>query len=559
MRLLFCLIIPILIISFSLGSCSRHSDAWAKLNAAEAILDDQPETALSLLQSIDTSKLSGEDEKARYALLTLCSLDDNRIRLTDTVMAASAVEYYSRKGTPEQIMKSLLFQGRTFRYLGKDEDAMTSYIKALEPKNQVADSLLVASLLVGQGHIYNELYNHKKALNNYLEAASIYDKKDKRISELRTLYKALSSSMRINYKQKADSIFGLIKAKRPNCNYDFKNYDSFNLNYYVTFGYDSLINDEIELLVSNGDMNDDTLVEIAGAYSHLGEHQKALEYFQQIDTAAVKNSLRLLAYASDIYANVGRYKEAYDYNIAFYVKIDSADLKLYNSDILFLENKHNLELSALKEKNMRENVVAWSTAALLLLCSVIIYIRYRFVAFRKRKQLELENQKLINENLELQIAQLNEESERLKEILDNKKSLPEQVIKVLQERTKLLNSILAHEIKPAGSSKNNPRQLIEELLRDKDRFMDTNRLAFTASNPEFIAYFEHYGLTTNEINHVCLYALGLNGKEIGIYTNRKRHYIISSEIRHKLSLDEHATNLGPYIRNILDTTPAICN
>ena len=164
MRLLFCLIIPILIISFSLGSCSRHSDAWAKLNAAEAILDDQPETALSLLQSIDTSKLSGEDEKARYALLTLCSLDDNRIRLTDTVMAASAVEYYSRKGTPEQIMKSLLFQGRTFRYLGKDEDAMTSYIKALEPKNQVADSLLVASLLVGQGHIYNELYNHNDSV-----------------------------------------------------------------------------------------------------------------------------------------------------------------------------------------------------------------------------------------------------------------------------------------------------------------------------------------------------------------------------------------------------------
>lgn len=535
-----------------MGSCSRHSDAWAKLNAAEAILDDQPETALSLLQSIDTSKLSGEDEKARYALLTLCSLDDNRIRLTDTVMAASAVEYYSRKGTPEQIMKSLLFQGRTFRYLGKDEDAMTSYIKALEPKNQVADSLLVASLLVGQGHIYNELYNHKKALNNYLEAAFIYDKKDKRISELRTLYKALSSSMRINDKQKADSIFGLIKAKRPNCNYDFKNYDSFNLNYYVTFGYDSLINDEIELLVSNGDMNDDTLVEIAGAYSHLGEHQKALEYFQQIDTAAVKNSLRLLAYASDIYANIGRYKEAYDYNVAFYVKMDSADLKLYNSDILFLENKHNLELSALKEKNMRENVVAWSTAALILLCSVIIFIRYRFVAFRKRKQLELEN-------LELQIAQLNEESEHLKKVLENQKGLPEPVIKVLQERTKLLNSILAHEIKPAGSSKNNPRQLIEELLRDKDRFMDTNRLAFTASNPEFIAYFEHYGLTTKEINYVCLYALGLNGKEIGIYTNRKRHYIISSEIRSKLSLDEHATNLGPYIRQILDTTPAICN
>lgn len=449
-------------------------------------------------------------------------------------------------------MTSLLLQGRTYENFGNDEAAMMSYIKALELREKVSDSLLVSCILIDQGLIFAELYKNQNALNNYLEAASIYDKKDKRISEVRTLYKALSSAIRINDKQKADSIFALIKNKRPISGYDFNHIDSFDLNYYVKFGYDSLINDEIELLVSNGDMNDDTLVEIAGAYSHLGEHQKALEYFQQIDTAAVKNSLRLLAYASDIYANVGRYKEAYDYNIAFYVKMDSADLKLYNSDILFLENKHNLELTALKEKNKRENVVAWSTAALLLLCSVIFFIRYRFVTFRKRKQLELEN-------LELQIAQLNEESERLKEILENKNDLPEPVIKVLQERTKLLNSILAHEIKPAGSSKNNPRQLIEELLRDKDRFMDTNRLAFTASNPKFIAYFEHFGLTTNEINHVCLYALGLNGKEIGIYTNRKRHYIISSEIRHKLSLDEHATNLGPYIRYILDDTPTICN
>jgi len=552
MRSIFCLIIPILILSFSLGSCSHHSDAWAKLDAAEEILDDQPEDALTLLQSIDTSKLNGEEEKARYALLISDCYDINKIYITDTCIIDPAIRYYTNKGNPDQKILSLFLQGSIYQNGKRSYNALLSYIKALELKEQASDSLLVACTLVAQGMIYSELYNHKKALDNYLEAASIYDKKDKRISELRTLYKALSSSMRINYKQKADSIFGLIKAKRPNCNYDFKNYDSFNLNYYVTFGYDSLINDEIELLVSNGDMNDDTLVEIAGAYSHLGEHQKALEYFQQIDTAAVKNSLRLLAYASDIYANVGRYKEAYDYNIAFYVKIDSADLKLYNSDILFLENKHNLELTALKEKNKRENVVAWSTAALLLLCSVIIFIRYRFVTFRKRKQLELEN-------LELQIAQLNEESEHLKEILENKNDLPEQVIKVLQERTKLLNSILAHELKPAGSSKNNPRQLIEELLRDKDRFMDTNRLAFTASNPKFIAYFEHYGLTTNEINHVCLYALGLNGKEIGIYTNRKRHYIISSEIRHKLSLDEHATNLGPYIRNILDTTPAICN
>lgn len=63
MHLFFYLVIPVLIFFLSLSSCSRHSDAWDKLDTAEAILDDQPEDALTLLQSIDTSKLIGEEEK----------------------------------------------------------------------------------------------------------------------------------------------------------------------------------------------------------------------------------------------------------------------------------------------------------------------------------------------------------------------------------------------------------------------------------------------------------------------------------------------------------------
>ena len=78
--------------------------------------------------------------------------------------------------------------------------------------------------------------------------------------------------------------------------------------------------------------------------------------------------------------------------------------------------------------------------------------------------------------------------------------------------------------------------------------MDSTRLVFAASHPKFMKFLVEHGLTTEEINYLCLYAIGLRGKEVGEYIQLKRHYNISSEIRKKLAIDEHETNIGIYVR-----------
>lgn len=82
--------------------------------------------------------------------------------------------------------------------------------------------------------------------------------------------------------------------------------------------------------------------------------------------------------------------------------------------------------------------------------------------------------------------------------------------------------------------------------------MSSTRLAFTGSHPDFIKYLERHNLTEWEIEYCCLYALGLKGKEVGTYIKLRSHYNISSEIREKLGLGETDTNLGIYIRKLLD-------
>lgn len=81
--------------------------------------------------------------------------------------------------------------------------------------------------------------------------------------------------------------------------------------------------------------------------------------------------------------------------------------------------------------------------------------------------------------------------------------------------------------------------------------MDSTRLAFAASHPKFMEYLIQHGLSSDEINFVCLYAIGLRGKEVGEYIQTKRHYVISHEIRMKLGIDEHETNIGLYVRRLM--------
>lgn len=76
-------------------------------------------------------------------------------------------------------------------------------------------------------------------------------------------------------------------------------------------------------------------------------------------------------------------------------------------------------------------------------------------------------------------------------------------------------------------------------------------LAYLSSHATNRYFIPNWGLSMYEINYLCLYAIGLRGKEVGNYIQIKRHYIISHEIRKKLGIDEHETNIGLYIRKLM--------
>ena len=177
--------------------------------------------------------------------------------------------------------------------------------------------------------------------------------------------------------------------------------------------------------------------------------------------------------------------------------------------------------------------------------------REKLALENKNLQLERDKKTLEAENLAHRVEILENESMSLKELVDSQEELPSEVQQAIKVRIEMLNALMASYITDNYQYEKPYESWIKELTDNTEEFMNSNRLAFQVSHPRFIQYFEEHNLTISEINYVCLYAIGLRGKEVGNYMKKRSHVNISSGIRKKLGIDKHETNIGIYVRKLL--------
>ena len=213
-----------------------------------------------------------------------------------------------------------------------------------------------------------------------------------------------------------------------------------------------------------------------------------------------------------------------------------------------------MEKANMIETQKKDEIIWLSVCVTFVLLIIISYIYYRYRLEKAKTLLDTQEKQrlqLEQENLRLKIVQLENESETLKEVLEKQNDLAKPIEDAIKVRIEMLNGLLASRITENDSYAEPYDTWKEKIVQDKDEFMNTTRLAFMASHPRFIEYLEQHGLTESEVNYVCLYAIGLRGKEVGEYMQLKRHYHISTDIRKKLGIDEHQTNIGIYVRKLM--------
>ncbi len=327
------------------------------------------------------------------------------------------------------------------------------------------------------------------------------------------------------------------------------------------------------------------------AYNKLGENIKAKHYLDSVYESRIDfDSLKYMAISVTVLRDLKDFESAF-FNYWDYIHIiDSINAAKFEQKSKSIAEKHDLELKA-QEEAIEKSKILWSSIGIIvaLALGVIILLLIlrsnkakKELAYQKAKSAELENDRLKteseklaleksrlaleNENLQLErdnkaleaenlahrVETLENESESLKNLIANtSEEIPLEVQSAIKVRIEMLNSLLAGYITSNEQYEKPYDTWVKELTDNTEEFMNSNRLAFQVSHPKFIEYFEENGLTVDEINYVCLYAIGLRGKEVGNYMKKRSHVNISSAIRKKLGIDKHETNIGIYVRKLL--------
>lgn len=537
-------------------SCNGSRAIGNKLSEAENVMEQHPDSALELLRGIDEGQLKTKKERARYALLMSMALDKNYIDTATFDVLQPAIDYYLEKGTPDEKLKTYHYQGCIYYHAGENDKALQSFMHGESLYGEARDSLAYARLLSAKAQIYYDAYDYEKYTQLYRRVADICASLgiDKWYNV--SLLSVLNGSLLMQDRNLSDSIMSICQARVDNGKMMDLDLYPYQLTHAKVYGTPTDID---EVLLGGKKflgVPTETLLTIADGYRRVGDYSAALECLDSIQTSGKPyNKRKFIAIRTLIYEANGDYKNALRYYRVYNDSLFANHLRINEQNLKAIEERHEAEMRLVMENYRKGRLILICFAGLILLVSIVVTLYFIVRGLRMKKEIAVEkvrNAELENLKLRDAIAELEQTRDSLAESLKNKDDgLSEEVKQTVRTRIEMLNSILATQISANDRYEKVYEKWVETLLPDTAGFMNSNRLAFEASHPAFIKKLHDAGLTTDEINYACLYALGLNGKEVGNYMQRRGHVNISSGIRKKLGLDQHATNLNLYIRNLL--------
>ena len=534
-----------LLSALCLAACTRPA-AVPELDTADSLMEQRPDSALALLRRIDTLRLSAQHDRARYAMLLSMALDKNYIDLKDFHVLQPAIDYYEDHGTPTEQMRTFYYQGRIYDNAGNMSKALQTFLKALERGKESNDTLTRARAYFAQLEPNLQLMSFDKAIETGKKAAYYFQKAGKTDSYAHCLIKIASTYTFKN--DKANTWKYLNECRKLWPHISEKRKQDFYNNYLIAAtsfcGKDS-IQAAIQEYESHVPQSKWDILTLTDAYAAIKDFDRA-EYFasQHKLHSSVKSDKRYYAILVFLYRAQGKYKESGEAYTQFNNINDSLNISALQENVRLTEARHQLELQNREAELTRVRNYWMAACYIAILLLVVLFISYRLRISRMQKRLA-EQEK---EHYRRQYEQLEEEFQSLQSLLAGNNRLNSETKEIIKSRLALLNEFFKAYITEDGRE---PEKHITRILEDKEAFMQSTRKAFTVSHPEFVRYLEEQGLTPWEVGYCCLFALGLNSKEVGRYINSCNYYKTNTHIRKKLGLDNHSTNLNLYILHLL--------
>ena len=161
------IILKILIIFSFTGCYNREQNSL--LNEAEALLQNKPDSALSILQQFTPG--SQQAEQAKYALLYSAALDQNHIKTTSDSLIRKAWNYYKHHPKDLRNQCTTLYYWGRIKLRANDKAGALRLFLEIEKKLKDTNEPYYKGLLYRQiGEVYYAQMNYNRAYHYFREA-----------------------------------------------------------------------------------------------------------------------------------------------------------------------------------------------------------------------------------------------------------------------------------------------------------------------------------------------------------------------------------------------------
>ena len=172
-------ILYLLLVWVAMLACSDPKHITEPLYRAEALMNENPDSAWAVLSTISPDEMGQNRTRALYALLYTQAQDKTYRDETNDSLISIAVDYYRHTDDARRKFLSYYYKGRV-HFNAKDYlSATTCYMEAEQLADDVSDDYLVGLLYAELGRIYRLYYDYPKSLEAYQKAAECYERAGK--------------------------------------------------------------------------------------------------------------------------------------------------------------------------------------------------------------------------------------------------------------------------------------------------------------------------------------------------------------------------------------------
>ena len=518
-------------------------------------MEAHPDSALALLQAVDTLQLTTEAQKAKYALLLSMVLDKNVIDRTDFDVLQPAIDYYADHGTATDQLRTYYYQGRIYSNAGNNPDALKAFMKATDKVEDSDDTMTKARLYFAQIDIYMALLKFDKAEEVCHIAAEYFKMAGRDNSYANCMTTMINICTLLNDESKTFEYISKSKELLEKMSPMLKaNYYNNTLIAFTTFKGKNEIKDLITEI--NHNLSENELNKVAYAYAlfKIGDYDQSLKVIKSVPIKEIpsREKVRCFALLAQNYELQHSYKEAYEayYN---YVQIsDSVDIVLFREDAQFIADRHQLEMQTLKERQTKHFILLIAAFCIILVC----LISYYRIKAQKRKIAE---NMLMLSNLRELLKVKTEKSDREKEELQaslttsttQSQSLQTAIDQLFEQRfatiDQLCNSYYEYQGTPHEKQKlyKDAMNLVVNLGNDPKTLKEVEKFVNTYKDHLMERFRQTFPDLKEQDYQLFLYVVaGFSARAISIFMNEKleviysRKYKLKSKMKRSAAIDK---------------------